>query len=89
MGWGFRRRKGLLGGLVNLNLSKRGVGASVGVPGLRVGVDSQRRGYVRGGVPGTGLYFTQSLQRQSSAGFWAAVVSFVLGSAFILWMMLR
>ena len=89
MGWGFRRRTGLLGGLVHLNFSKHGLGASVGVPGLRVGVDSQRHGYVRGGVPGTGLYFTQRLPRHSaadsplSAGLWSVFVMGVLVAVWI------
>ncbi len=88
MGWGFRRRAGLLGGLVHLNLSKHGIGASVGVPGLRVGVDSQHHGYVRGGVPGTGVYFSQRLPHHHEvdsaprAGFWAC---FVMGIFVAIW----
>jgi hypothetical protein len=58
MGWGFRRSKSL--GLFRLNFSKSGVGFSFGVPGARVGVNSKGKKYVRGGVPGTGLYYQQT-----------------------------
>jgi hypothetical protein len=34
MGWGFRKRAGLFGGLVRVSLSKHVVRASLGVPGL-------------------------------------------------------
>lgn len=57
MGFGFRKRKGLLGGLLSLNFSKGGVGASLGVPGARVGIDSHGRTYSRFGIPGTGLFY--------------------------------
>lgn len=40
---------------LRLNLSKSGLGISVGVPGLRLGVDSKGRSYVNAGIPGTGL----------------------------------
>jgi hypothetical protein len=59
MGWGFRRRAGLFGGLLRLNFSKHGLGASAGVPGLRVGINSLHGGYIRGGVPGTGPSFSE------------------------------
>jgi hypothetical protein len=39
MPWSFRKSSG--SGPLRLNLSKRGLGASVGVKGARVGVDSQ------------------------------------------------
>lgn len=54
MGWRFRKsiRVGKLG---RINIGKRGVGVSVGVPGARVGVGS-RGAYSSVGVPGTGLY---------------------------------
>lgn len=45
-------RKSLKLGPVRLNLGKSGVGASVGVKGLRVGTSARGRGYVSGGRGG-------------------------------------
>ena len=55
MGWSFRRCESF--GLFKLNFSKSGVGFSFGVPGARVGVNAKGKKYVRGGIPGTGLYY--------------------------------
>lgn len=57
MGWSFRKAVRL--GPFRLNLSKRGVGVSTGVPGLRVGVDSSGRTYASGGRGG--FYFREYL----------------------------
>ena len=57
MGFGFRRRRGLLGGLLALNLSRHGLGASGGVPGARRGLDGTGRTYARFGIPGTGAFY--------------------------------
>jgi hypothetical protein len=59
MGWSFRRSKSF--GLFRLNFSKSGVGYSFGVPGARIGVNAKGKKYVRGGIPGTGLYYQSSL----------------------------
>lgn len=53
----------LLGGLLRLNVSNRGVGASVGAPGgPRVGVSPSGRKYVSATLPG-GVYARQDLPR--------------------------
>jgi hypothetical protein len=57
--WSFRRSKSF--GLFKLNFSKSGLGFSFGVPGARVGVNSKGKKYLRGGIPGTGLYCQSSL----------------------------
>jgi hypothetical protein len=57
MGW-FLRKSFRLGPL-RLNLSKRGIGASMGVKGARLGVDATGKPYVAGGR--YGLYFRQRL----------------------------
>lgn len=44
MGIGFR--KGFRLGPLNINLSKSGIGFSLGTRGLRAGIDSKRRPYV-------------------------------------------
>jgi hypothetical protein len=59
MGWSFRRSKGF--GLFRLNFSKSGIGYSFGVKGARVGVNAKGKKYLRGGIPGTGLYYQSTL----------------------------
>jgi hypothetical protein len=59
MGWSFRRSKSF--GLFRLNFSKSGIGYSFGVKGARVGVSAKGKNYVRGGIPGTGLYYQSTL----------------------------
>jgi hypothetical protein len=61
MGWGFRRRTGLLGGLIHVNASKHGLGLSAGVPGLRLGVNAHGQEYLRGGIPHTGIFYNSML----------------------------
>ena len=56
MGLRFQRRIRIAPG-VRLNLSKSGIGASVGRTDLRLGVDAQRRKYFSVGLPGTGLSY--------------------------------
>jgi hypothetical protein len=54
MGWNLRRSVSF--GPLRFNLSKSGVGYSVGTRGLRVGRDAAGRGYSSMSVPGTGIY---------------------------------
>ena len=49
---GFYLRKSFRAGPLRLNLSKGGVGVSLGVTGARIGVDSRGRGYVHAGRGG-------------------------------------
>ena len=63
MGWYLRKAFRL--GPLRLNLSKRGVGASIGVKGARLGVDAGGKPYVAGGR--YGLYFRQRLGAPSPA----------------------
>ena len=60
MGWRFFKRIRVGGGL-NLNLGKNGMGWSWGLPGQRYGVTAGGRRYVSVGIPGTGLYFQKYL----------------------------
>jgi hypothetical protein len=48
----FYFRKSLRLGPLRVNLSKRGVGASIGVKGARVGIDAGGREYIAGGRDG-------------------------------------
>jgi hypothetical protein len=54
MGWSFRRSVNL--GPFRINLSKSGVGYSVGTRGFRVGQDAQGRRYQAVSIPKTGIY---------------------------------
>jgi hypothetical protein len=75
---GFYLRKSFRLGPFRFNLSKSGVGTSVGVKGARVGVDGRGKGYVAGGRGG--LFFRKQLPtandesstRTSSSGYWIA-----------------
>lgn len=57
MGWFLR--KSFRVGPLRLNVSKRGIGASVGVKGARLGVDATGKPYAAGGR--YGLYFRERL----------------------------
>ena len=60
MGWNFR--KSLRFGLFRINLSKSGVGYSVGLPGYRLGKDAKGRSYQQMSIPGTGIYRRDYIQ---------------------------
>jgi hypothetical protein len=72
------------------NLSKSGVGASVGRTGLRVGMDAKRRKYFSVGVPGTGLSYRTIFGRPvavatlKKVGYVVIVTAICLGVAVIL-----
>ena len=63
---GFYLRKSFRAGPIRFNLSKSGIGASLGVTGARVGVSSEGRAYVHGGRGG--LYYRKSLGGGGRAG---------------------
>jgi len=63
MGIYFRKRRSLFGNLLSVNLSKSGVGLSVGVRGFRLGVSSSGRRYVTAGLPGSGIYYRHFTKR--------------------------
>jgi uncharacterized protein DUF4236 len=55
-GWQLRRSKSLFGGLVRLNVSRKGLGTSVGIPGLRYSRSAKGRITRTVTIPGTGLF---------------------------------
>src|ERR1700731_2918316 len=65
MGWTFRRSFNL--GPFRINLSKKGAGTSVGIPGFRVGQDAGGRKYSQISIPGTGIY-RRDYYKTNSAG---------------------
>jgi hypothetical protein len=58
VGFRFRRRLRIVPGL-HLNLSRSGISATVGVPGLRVTLG--KRPALNVGLPGTGISYRESL----------------------------
>lgn len=68
MGVFFRKRVGL-GKLLNLNLSTRGLGLSLGVRGFHAGISSTRGPYLTASLPGTGLYMRHFFPRHAAQHF--------------------
>lgn len=58
MGWNIRRSIGL-GKLFRINVSKNGLGFSLGVPGYRISIGSDKKIRKTISIPGTGIYNTQ------------------------------
>ena len=66
---GFYYRKSLRYGPFRVNLSKSGIGYSVGGPGFRMGTSARGRRYSTFSIPGTGIGY-----RTSRAGTGCLVV---------------
>lgn len=62
MGWRFR--KIFQSGPFRWTWTKKGVGWSWGIPGLRYGVSPSGQRYISIGIPGTGLYFIKYLDKR-------------------------
>jgi hypothetical protein len=65
MGWSFRRSIRL--GPIRLNMSKSGLGYSIGGTGFRIGQDAKGRQYTQTSIPGTGIY-NRSYTNKSTQG---------------------
>jgi Protein of unknown function (DUF4236) len=78
MGWFFRKSVNF--GPLRINISKSGVGYSVGGKDLRVGVDAKGHRYEDVTVPGTGLHYRSSKKeaRGKAAGCLGLVLLAVL-----------
>jgi hypothetical protein len=64
MGWSYRKSSNL--GPFRINISKSGVGYSIGGRGFRTGISSSGRRYTSYSIPGTGLRYYQSGKRSTS-----------------------
>lgn len=64
MAFRFRKSKSFLGGLVRLTSGKRGLSASVGLPGARVSANTSGRTTTTVGIPGTGLSWSETRGRR-------------------------
>ena len=65
---GFRFRRSVRFGPLRVNIGKRGVGTSIGVPGARITNSSTGRKYLTLGIPGTGLSWTKTLNSRRDRG---------------------
>ncbi len=68
MGWRFRKRIKICKG-VSLNINKNSVGLSVGTKGARYSINSNGRKTATVGIPGTGLYYTESTSGNNKKTF--------------------
>ncbi len=62
MGWSYRKSVNL--GPFRVNISKSGIGYSLGGAGFRTGVSSRGRHYRSVSIPGTGLRYSSSSSQQ-------------------------
>jgi hypothetical protein len=86
MGWKFRKSIKL--GLFRVNLSRSGIGYSVGVRGMRYGKDAKGRKYRALSIPGTGIfrrdYFPSNPSPRPQASWFAPPRIFLLGALFLI-----
>lgn len=79
MGFYYRKSIGL--GPFRVNVSKSGIGYSVGVPGARTGVSSRGKRYTTFGLPGTGIgYRTSSSPTAGKGCLLVAIALFALAA---------
>jgi hypothetical protein len=80
MGWSYRKSVEL--GPFRVNLSKSGIGYSVGAKDFRVGVNAKGRRYESVTIPGTGISYRSSKgkSRSEASGCFPAV--FLLAAVF-------
>jgi hypothetical protein len=79
MGWSWRKAFNF--GPLRVNLSKKGVGYSLGVRGFRVGRDAKGQDYSQTSIPGTGIYKRTHSTVRPVANNWslpAIIVIFIL-----------
>ena len=82
MGFIYRKSIGL--GPFRVNVSKSGIGYSVGGPGFRSGVSSRGKRYTTFGLPGTGMsYRTSSTPRAGQGCLLLAIALVALAALFL------
>ena len=62
---GLRFRKSFSIGPIRINISKSGIGISIGVKGFRIGRSAKGKTTATVSLPGTGLSYVQDLDRES------------------------
>jgi hypothetical protein len=86
MGWSYRRSASF--GPFRINLSRSGVGYSLGGRGFRTGVSSAGRRYSSMSLPGTGWRYTTGGSRSGATGcliFVIAGLALTLATGLNLW----
>ncbi|MCX5690196.1 MAG: DUF4236 domain-containing protein [Planctomycetota bacterium] len=74
MGWSFRKSINL--GPFRVNMSRSGLGYSVGAGGFRTGVRANGRRYSSASIPGTGIRYTSGgSKRGTSSGCLVMIVA--------------
>lgn len=80
---GFFYRKSVRFGPFRVNLSKSGVGASVGTRGIRTGVSARGRRYTTFSIPGTGVGYRTSSSKGAGCML-AALILLATGAITVL-----
>ncbi len=76
---GLRFQKSVNLGAFRVNVSKSGVGFSVGRRGVRAGVSATGRKYTTVSLPGTGLSYDQTIGGKGKKGCLVAVIAWIGG----------
>lgn len=84
MGWSWRKVFNF--GPLRVNLSKKGLGYSVGTRGFRVGRNAKGQDYSQTSIPGTGIYKRTYSGRPFASRIWSLPALIVL---FLLLVLLR
>jgi hypothetical protein len=71
MGWNLNKAFNF--GPLRINLSRKGVGYSVGVRGFRVGRDAKGQDYTHASIPGTGIHKRTYSRRVVGTKNWSIV----------------
>ncbi|HEX7376241.1 MAG TPA: DUF4236 domain-containing protein [Pirellulales bacterium] len=78
MGWSYRKSANF--GPFRINISKSGIGYSIGGKGFRTGVNARGRRYTSLSVPGTGLRYNTS-GNKGATGCVLALVALVAATS--------
>jgi hypothetical protein len=85
---GFYYRKSVSLGPFRVNLSKSGVGYSVGGRGFRTGLSARGKRYSTFNIPGTGVGYRTSGKSGSGSGCLVLLFGVVGGAGLIIWKLL-
>ena len=80
---GLHYRKSVSFGPFRVNVSKSGVGYSVGGSGFRTGVSSRGKRYTTFGLPGTGIGYRTSSSPASGKGCLLVAIALFVLAAFL------
>lgn len=89
----FRFRKSInLGGGVRLNFNKKSTGISFGTRGARISVNSNGRKTATFGIPGTGLYWSKSVNgstNKNKISIWTIFIYIIISPFIIIYWLFR